>query len=102
MQIVLTAVDYSKNNEMYAQMQTSLRKFFGEQGMPGNSVSSGLQIGIDDVQIKEESVKVAYNDQRFYFRGRRNFSGRASFSRNYGGQQMDGCIWRSRPWCKSE
>ena len=52
--------------------------------MPCKGVSSGLQIGIDDVQIKEESVRVAYNDQRFYSRGRRNFSGRASFSRNYG------------------
>ena len=83
-QIVLTAVDYSKNNEMYAQMQSSLRKFFGEQVMPCKGVSSGLQIGIDDVQIKEESVNVAYNDQRFYSRGRRNFSGKASFSRNYG------------------
>ena len=83
-QLVLTAVDYSKNNEMYAQMQRSLRKFPGEQVMPCKGVSSGLQIGIDDVQIKEESVNAACNDQRFYSRGRRNFSRRANFSRNYG------------------
>ena len=83
-QILLTAVDYSKSDKMYAQMQSSLRKVFGEQVMPCKGVSSGLQIGIDHVQIKEESVNVAYNDQRFYSRGRRNFSGRASFSRKYG------------------
>ena len=83
-QIVLTDVDYSKSDEMYAQMQSSLRKFFGEQVIPCKGVRSGLQIGIGDVQIKEESANVAYNDQRSYSRGRRNFSGRASFSRNYG------------------
>ena len=33
-QIVLTAVDYSKKDEMYAQMQSSLRTFFGEKVMP--------------------------------------------------------------------
>ena len=52
--------------------------------MPCKGVSLGLHIGIDNVQIKEESVNVAYNDQRFYSCGRRIFSGRASFSRNYG------------------
>ena len=83
-QTVLTAVDYSKNDEMYAQMQSSLRKFFGEQVMPCKGVSSGLQIGIDNVQIQEESLNVAYNDKRFHSRGRRYFSGIASFSRNYG------------------
>ena len=43
-----------------------------------------MPIGTDAVQIKEGSVNVAYNDQGFYSRGRRNFSGRASFSRNSG------------------
>ena len=79
-QIVLTAVDYSKKDEMYAQMQSSLRKLFGEQVMPCKVVSSSLKIGTDAVQIKE-SVNVAYNDQGFYSSGRRNFRGRASFSR---------------------
>ena len=65
-------------------MQSSLRRFFGEQVMPCKGVSSGLHIGTDAVQIKEESVNVAYNDKGFYSRGRRNFSGRASFSRNCG------------------
>ena len=83
-QIVLIAVDYSKKDEMYAQMQSSLRKFFGEQVMPCKGVSSGLQIGTVAAQIKEESANVAYNSQGFYSRGRRNFSGRASFSRNSG------------------
>ena len=83
-QIVLTAVDYSKKDEMYAQMQSFLRMFFGEQVMPCKGVSSGLQMGTDAVQIKEKSVNVAYNDQGFYCRGRRNFSGRVSFSRNSG------------------
>ena len=60
-------------------MQSSLRKFFGKQVMPCKGVSSGLLIGIDAVQIKEEPVNVAYNNQGFYSRQRR-----ASFSRNYG------------------
>ena len=83
-QIVLTAVDYSKNDEMYAQMQSSLRRFFGEQVMSCKDVSSGLQIGTDAVQIKEEPVNVAYDDQGFYSCGRKKFSERASLSRNSG------------------
>ena len=50
-QIVLTAVDYSKKDEMYPKMQSSLRKFFGGQVMPCKVVSSGLKIGTDAVQI---------------------------------------------------
>ena len=32
-QMVLTAVDYSKKEEMYDQMKKALRKFFGDHGM---------------------------------------------------------------------
>ena len=46
---MLTAVDYSKKDEMYAQMQSSLRKFFGEQVMPCKGVSLGLHTGTDAV-----------------------------------------------------
>ena len=44
---MLTAVDYSKKDEMYAQMQSTLRKIFGEQVIPCKGVTSGLQIGTD-------------------------------------------------------
>ena len=47
--------------------------------MPCKGVSSGLQIGTDAVQIKEESVNVAYNGQGFYSRGRRKSQWKSKF-----------------------
>ena len=39
-QIVLTAVDYTKKGEMYNQIKRALRKFLGEQGFSMNQDSS--------------------------------------------------------------
>lgn len=33
-QLVLTAVDYTKKEELFEQMKTALRKFHGEQAIP--------------------------------------------------------------------
>ena len=67
-QIVLTAVDYTKKEEMYEQMKKALRKFFGEQGMSHRQRS-------DELAIKEEPVYNAESDEAYYTRGRNNNRG---------------------------
>ena len=57
-QIVLTAVDYTKKEEMYEQMKKALRKFFGEQGMSHRQRS-------DELAIKEEPVYNAESDEAY-------------------------------------
>ena len=61
-QMVLTAVDYSKKEEMYDQMKKALRKFFGDHGMSHKQ------------RIKEESVNVA-EEEVYATRGRGDYRG---------------------------
>ena len=72
-QIVLTAVDYSKKEDMYDQMKRALRKFFGEQGMSHKRRT--------ETAIKEEIVNTAETEEVHLTRGRS--TGRGG---SYGGQ----------------
>ena len=53
-QIVLTGVDYSKKGKVYEQMVLSIKKFFGDQMIPGNIKSETQTIA-----IKQEPVMIA-------------------------------------------
>ena len=66
-QLVLTGVDYSMKTELFDQMKSSLRKFFGEHGCNGGDCFQA-------VRIKEESINVvSQHPQRWRFnRGRGN------------------------------
>ena len=59
-QIVLTGVDYSKKGKVYEQMVLSIKKFFGDQMIPGTSVKSENQA----IAIKQEPVMMAKSDPR--------------------------------------
>ena len=76
-QIVLTAVDYTKKNELFSQMKTALRKFHGETPI-GKDKRSLLS---DEVVIKEESVNVANDSEVMAVRSYRG-GGRGRFG-NY-------------------
>ena len=58
-QIVLTAVDYTKKDELFSQMKNALRKFHGE--VHTGRDKSGFKR--DDIVIKEESVNIADNTE---------------------------------------
>ena len=53
-QIVLTGVDYSKKGKVYEQMVLSIKKFFGDQMIPGNFTSENQAVA-----VKQEPVMVA-------------------------------------------
>ena len=61
-QLVLTGVDYSKRDSLFAQMKTSLKKFHGEQAIP-DSVSV---MPDSHVAIKQESVFEAQQNEVYY------------------------------------
>ena len=63
-QIVLTAVDYSKKEEMYEQMKSALRKFFGEQAMAYKQ-----RVVAEDSVNATEAEDVNYTRGRSYGRG---------------------------------
>lgn len=95
-QLVLTGVDYKKEGEMYAQMGTSLKKFFGKQSTSAEeSTKSAIKLepeganaletdgygyyeSDDHPSCYDETEDVYYgNNQRRNWRGRgsyRNFS----------------------------
>lgn len=84
-QIVLTAVDYSKKEEMYDQMKQALRKFFGEQAMSRKE-------RVTQPLIKEETVNTTETEEALYTRGRNpvrggyygGYSGRRGFRSSRG------------------
>ena len=88
-QIVLTAVDYSKEGEIFAQMKNALRKFHG------NSITSQAplkDLSLENVSLKEEYVH-ATADQVFAtrefqrgYRGRGNTYNRRGFREGYRGR----------------
>ena len=43
-QLVLTAVDYTKKNELFEQMKTALRKFHGDQAIPAQCSDVGIKV----------------------------------------------------------
>ncbi|PIK40871.1 hypothetical protein BSL78_22301 [Apostichopus japonicus] len=70
-QIVLTAVDYSKKEEMYDQMKQALRKFFGDQAMSSREK-------VNEPLMKEESAhstEVESEEAAYYTRGRNPYRG---------------------------
>ena len=79
-QIVLTAVDYARGDELFSQMKTALRKFHGETPVDKEKRS----LLSDNVVIKEESINVASDTEVMAVRSFRGGS-RGGF-RNYRGQ----------------
>ncbi|PIK48554.1 hypothetical protein BSL78_14579 [Apostichopus japonicus] len=72
-QIVLTAVDYSKKEEMYDQMKQALRKFFGDQA---TCMSSRKRV--NEPLMKEESAhstEVESEEAAYYTQGLNPYRG---------------------------
>ena len=86
---MLTGVDYTKVEELFKQMSTSLKKFFGQQATSSKEM-------IDVSGIKVESACLATEDVNYFrnrsgrnsgyrgncegYRGRGNYSGRTSIN----------------------
>lgn len=85
-QLVLTGVDYAKVDDLFKQMSTSLKKFFGQQAASSKDM-------IDVSGIKVEAACLATEDVNYF----RNRSGRnSSFRGNRGGNRGRG-NYSSRP-----
>ena len=97
-QLVLTAVDYKKPDKMFEQMQTSLKKFFGQQSMPSGKTR-------DEMDVKIEPVLMTKQEGAFYtgrggYRGNgrgRYGTGQPERRNNYRrGQGSRGSGWNQR------
>ena len=73
-QLVLTGVDYSKATTLFAQMSSSLKKFFGQQA------ASGKDHDVPDIKV--ESACVASEDVNYL---RNRFGRNTSYRGNRGG-----------------
>ncbi|KAJ8036473.1 hypothetical protein HOLleu_20461 [Holothuria leucospilota] len=69
-QIVLTAVNYKKKEEMYDQMKNALRKFFGEQAMAYRQKPHEA-----GTSVKEEPVYATETDEAYFIRSSRGNTG---------------------------
>ena len=77
-QLVLTAVNFDKPDELLDQMGTALKKFFGEQGASasfGDSSSSSIAIKPEPVYATEEANIMNRSKKFESNRGRPNYSG---------------------------
>ena len=63
-QLALTAVDYTKKNELFDQMKSALRKFFGEQSVPINEITEGAAVKLEPTFIGD-SNEVLYSRNRY-------------------------------------
>ena len=63
-QLVLTAVDYTKKTELFDQMKSALRKFFGEQSVPINDMSEGAAVKFEPT-LMADSNEVLYSRNRY-------------------------------------
>ena len=92
-QIVLTGVDYGKKDKVYEQMVLSIKKFFGDQMIPGNvNMNSENQA----IAIKQEPVMETKHNEAFYA-GNRNFQ-KFNDSKGYRSQPTD----RRQHWAKRQ
>ena len=112
-QLVLTGVDYAKVDDLFKQMSTSLKKFFGQQAASGHEMDSVSGIKVESACISTEEVNYIRNRggrsfgyrNRGSFRGRGNSSGRGytnyrtdeTWSRNSYGDKARGSSTRSKP-----
>ena len=82
-QIVLTGVDYGKKDTVYEQMVLSIKKFFGDQMIPGNvTIKSENQA----IAIKQEPVME--NNHDAFYAGNRNVQ-KYNESKGYRSQPTD-------------
>lgn len=87
-QLVLTGVDYSKVDELFKQMSTSLKKFFGQQAASSKDMLDTSAIKVESACVTSEEVN--YNRNRYErsqgFRGNRgSYRGRGSYNTGYRG-----------------
>ena len=84
-QLVLTGVDYSKVDDLFKQMCSSLKKFFGQQAASSKDMSDNSGIKVESACLTSEDVN--YNRNRYGrgagFRGRGSYRGRGSGARGY-------------------
>jgi len=111
-QLVLTGVDYKKVDDLFKQLSTSLKMFFGQQAASGHEMDSTSSIKVESACI---TTDVNYSWNPFWrntghrnpgnFRGRGDFSGRRnsnyrsgdSWNRNSSGDKLKGTTIPKKP-----
>ena len=63
-QLVLTGIDYSKRNSLFAQMKTSLRRLHGDQSLSTSASAEGCS---------NKPLKLEPGSEVFYIRDSDNF-----------------------------
>lgn len=77
-QLVLTGVNYASVDDLFKQMSTSLKKFFGNQAASGHEMDSVSGIKVESACISTEEANCTRNrgGKNFGYRNRGNIRGR--------------------------
>ena len=105
-QLVLTGVNYANVADLFKQMSTSLKKFFGQQAASSKDMIDVGSIKVESACLTTENVNYlrnrsgknsGYRGNHGGYRGRGNYSGRPSASNYRGSDNWERSTFSDKP-----